>query len=83
MAQEVVKCDPNKKNIEVVKIDEGMQFQSAMAHFDKAIVISCGEVDNDGRLYVLGTGTGKDNKLQEENLTRVIGMVTNYLHKQK
>lgn len=83
MAQEVVKCDPNKKNIEVVKIDEGMQFQSAMAHFDKAIVISCGEVDSDGRLYILGTGTSKDQELQVENLERVTGMVTSYLHKQK
>ena len=83
MAQELVKCDPLKKSIEVVKMDGDMLYQNAVAPFDKAVVLSCGEVDSDGRLYVLGTGTGNDHVIEEENVDRVIGMVCNYIQKQK
>lgn len=80
-AQEIIKSDPNKKAIDAVKIDENMQFQSAMAHFDKAVVISCGELDDEGRLYVLGTCTGKDKVLDQSNVERIIKMVVNYINK--
>lgn len=81
LAQEVIKSDPLKKNIEVVKIAEDMQFQSPMAFFDKAISISYGEQDDEGRLYVLGTCTGKDSVIEPEKVDRIAQMVVNYLKK--
>lgn len=80
-AQEVIKSDPLKKNIEVVKIAEDMQFQSPMALFDKAIFISYGELDDEGRLYVLGTCTRKDNVIESDKVDRIAQMVVNYLKK--
>lgn len=83
LAQEVVKSNPDKKNIDVIKIDENMQFQSAVQAFEKAIVIARGEVDGDGRLYLVGTGTGKDNHVEAEHIAQVSNMVCNYIHKCK
>ena len=83
LAQELVKCDPLKKNVDVVKMDGDMLYQHALAPFDKAIQFSCGELDADGRLYVLGTGTGKDNVLDEDRVDRICDMITAYIQKAK
>lgn len=83
LAQEVIKSDPLKKNIEVVKIAEDMQFQSPTTFFDKMISISYGELDDEGRLYVLGTCTGKDRIIEPEKVDRISQMVVNYLKKLK
>lgn len=83
LAQELVKCDPLKKNVDVVKMDGDMLYQTAVSFFDKAVIMSCGEVDEDGRLYVLGTGTGKDTVIEEGTVDRIVDMITTYLQKTK
>ena len=83
LANEIAKYHPKKKAIDVIKLNEDMRTQSAMAYFKKAVVISCGELDDAGSLCVSGTGTGKDRDIEPETLDGNITMVKEYLHNQK
>lgn len=83
LATEIAKSYPDKKDIEVVKLNEEMRLQSAMSFFRKAVIISSGDVDKDGNLYVLGTGTGKDTSIDETILDKTGDMIYNYIHTQK
>lgn len=84
LANEVAKNYPDKKiMIECIKLSEEMRLQTAMTHFKKAIVISSGECDEDGNLFVLGSGTSKDTKIDETLIDNISTMVYKYLHIQK
>ena len=83
LANEIAKYHPKKKAIDVIKLNEDMRTQSAMAYFKKAVVISCGELDDAGSLCVTGTGTGKDKYIDMETLDGNVAMVKEYLHNQK
>ncbi len=83
LANEIAKYHPKKKSIDVIKLNEEMRTQNAMAYFKKAVVISCGELDDAGSLCVIGTGTGKDRDIELETLDGNITMVKEYLHNQK
>lgn len=84
LAADIVKHFPQKKHtVETVKLSEDMRMQSAMSFFKKAVLISSGEVDKDGNLYVLGTGTGKDTVIDEKKLDEITEMMVRYLHNEK
>lgn len=83
LANEIAKYHPVKKHIETVKLSEEMRAQHAMAHFKKAVVISCGELDEDGCLCVYGTGTSKDDHVDMDVLDANVMMIKAYLHNQK
>lgn len=84
IAMEIAKHYPVKNtSVETVKLSEDMRMQSAMSFFKKAVIISCGEVDDSGSLYVMGTGTGKDRTIDKETLEHNEEMVVQYLHTQK
>lgn len=84
LAMEIAKYYPVKgKNIDAVKLDEAMRTQTAMSYFRKAIVIASGELDEENRLYVMGTGTGKDKYADVTHITHIIEMLKAYLKNQK
>lgn len=81
LAGEIAKCYPDKKTqIEVVKLEQNMRLQNAMSFYKKAVVIASGDVDKDGSLFVLGSGTNKDVEVDEEKADRVQEMLYRYLH---
>lgn len=83
-AVDIAKYYPVKnKSPEAVKLTDDMRMQSAMQYFKKAVVIASGEIDKDGNLAVMGTGTGKDTTIQKTTLQNVEEMVYGYLHNQK
>lgn len=83
-AQEIAKSYPQKKmTIETVKLSEDMRLQSAMSYFKRGVIIARGEVDKDGSLFVMGTGTGKDTSVDEKSADAVVEMLYQYLHMQK
>ena len=83
LATEIAKYHPEKKQIELVKLDDQMRLQNAMSHYKKAVVISSGELDKNGSLVVNGTGTGKDCEIDMHVLENNIKMVREYLQNQK
>lgn len=84
MAAEIAKLYPMKKtNIECVKLNDSMRMQSAMSYFKKAVLISSGETDADGNLYVMDTGTGKDTQIESDLADKIGDMIYRYIHTQK
>lgn len=84
LAMEIAKYYPEKgKNVDTIKLDEAMRTQTAMSYFRKAVVIASGELDEDGRLYVMGTGTGKDTFADSTHITHIVEMLKTYLKNQK
>ncbi len=72
-----------KDKIETVKLDDMMRVQTPMSHFRKAVMVASGELDENNRLYVLGTGTRKDKVADEEHIDSVCDMLYAYIQKQK
>lgn len=84
LAMEIAKCYPEKgKQIETIKLDESMRVQTAMSYFRKAVVIASGTLDEDHRLYVMGTGTSKDRDADATQITKIINMLQAYIKSQK
>lgn len=84
IAIEMAKHYPIKGvSVDAVKLSEDMRMQSAMSYFKKAIIVSSGELDGEGNLYVMGTGTGKDRSVNKETVEHNGEMVYRYLHNQK
>lgn len=84
LAVDVAKCYPEKAmTIDTIKLNDDMRMQNAMASFKKAVLISCGEMDNEGNLYVMGTGTGKDCVIQEAIADNIGEMLYQFIHTQK
>lgn len=72
-----------KEKIETVKVDDMMRIQTPMINFRKAIMIASGEVDENNRLYVLGTGTRKDKVADAKHIDEITDMLYSYVQKQK
>lgn len=72
-----------KEKIETVKVDDMMRIQTPMINFRKAIMIASGEVDENNRLYVLGTGTRKDKVADAKHIDSICDMLYSYIQKQK
>lgn len=84
LASELSKHWPQKKQSpECCKLQPEMRMQSAMSHFKKAIIISSGEVDKNGSLYVMHTGTGKDTAVDIALVDTVGEMLYHFIHAQK
>lgn len=84
LAADLVKYNPEKKmELECVKLNDDMRLQSAMTFYKKAILIACGEVDQEQNLYVMGTGTGKDTVIDEKRMQMISDMLVRYLSAQK
>lgn len=83
LATEITKSYPDKKSLDVMKLNEDMRLQSAMSFFRKAVIISSGDMDEQGNLYVLGTGTGKDTNIDETLLDKTGDMIYTFIHTQK
>lgn len=79
LAQDLNKVFPNGARLKMVQLSNDMRTSSPMEHFSKAVTIGAGEIDKKGRLCVMGTGTSKDTVIQEENIEKVITMVTAFL----
>lgn len=79
LAQDLNKVFPNGGRLKMVQLSNEMRTSSPMEHFSKAVTIGAGEIDKKGRLCVLGTGTSKDTVVQEENIEKVIEMVSAFL----
>ncbi len=74
--------DLNRKldvRLKQVQITENMRMQSAMEHFPKAVVIASGMFDEKQELCVMGTGTSKDNYIEDENISKVVQIITKYI----
>ena len=83
LATELAKYHPEKKQMELIKLDDQMRLQNAMSYYKKAVVISSGELDKNGALVVNGTGTGKDREIDLHVLENNIKMVKEYLQNHK
>ena len=84
LAADMVKYNPDKNvAIECVKLHDDMRLQSAMSFYKKAMIVSCGELDQEQNLYVMGTGTGKDTVIDETWMQLIGDMIVRYLHAQK
>lgn len=79
LAQELNKSLPNAKRFKCVALSNEMRTSSPMEHFSKAVTIGAGELDKKGRLYVMGTGTSKDQGIEEHNVDQIIQVVSMYL----
>lgn len=79
LAQEINKSLPNAKRLKMIALSDEMRNSSPMEHFAKAVTIGAGELDKKGRLCVMGTGTSKDFGIDEENVDKVVSMVSAYL----
>lgn len=74
--------DLNRKldvRLKQIQITDNMRMQSAMEHFSKAVVIAAGTFDEKQDLCVLGTGTSKDHHIEDENITKVVQIITKYI----
>lgn len=77
-AQELMKYHPENKELPLIKLSDTMQAFSAMFFFRRAVMISCGDMEEEG-LLVLNTGTGKDIEIDEERTKEVYDMVVGFL----
>lgn len=59
----------------LVDMNGDKSIQTPMFYFEKGVMIACGEQDDRGQLFVTGTQTGKDRKMEEANLTTVKQML--------
>lgn len=80
LATKLMKNDPNKEAT-LSKMHPEALVQNAMQHFLKALIISCGEFDNEKQLVVYDTGTRKDQTIDEQNIQRVKDMLFGYITK--
>lgn len=81
LAGEIAKRFPDKKTpLDIVKLEENMRVQNAMSFYKKAVVIASGDIDKDGSLYILGSGTSKDVIVDEEKADHIQEMLYRYLH---
>ena len=78
-AQEILKYHPEHKELPLMKLTEEMQAYSVMFFFKRAIIIACGDLDEEEGLIVQGTGTGKDNVVDEQRVQEVQEMVLGFL----
>lgn len=77
-AQEVLKYHPEKKELPLIKLSDTMLAYSAMFFFKRAIIISSGELEDDG-LLVKNTGTSKDKEMNEERMEEIYQMILGFL----
>ena len=63
----------------MIALTNEMRNSSPMEHFAKAVTIGAGELDKKNRLCVMGTGTGKDVEIDEENINKVVDMLQAYV----
>lgn len=80
LAQDLNKALPNNQRLKTIALSNEMRSASPMEHFAKAVTIGAGELDKKDRLCVMGTGKHSDNSVTEENIERVITIITSYLN---
>lgn len=71
------------KKPSTIKLEDTMRIQNMMNNFRNAVIISAGEKDKDGHLFVAQTATGKDREVSQAQADNIIDMVYGYLHAQK
>lgn len=79
VAQEINKPLANRDRMKMMEVEGSMRTGSVMEHFQKAIILSCGDYDAKGRLCVMNTSTGKDKEVSEENIEFMISTLRSYL----
>lgn len=79
LAQDLNKKFPNAQRVKMIALTNEMRNSSPMEHFAKAVTIGAGELDKKNRLCVMGTGTGKDVEIDEENINKVVDMLQAYV----
>lgn len=77
-AQELLKYHPEGKELPLIKLTDTMQAYSVMFFFKRALIISSGELEEDG-LLVSNTGTGKDTEINEDRTKEVYDMIVRFL----
>lgn len=83
-AIEIAKYYPQKNSPPAtIKLNLNTQMPTITSYFKKAVVIASGELDDTHALVVMDTGTGNDQKLQNETIQKNEDMVYSFLHHQK